>query len=144
MHGMHFDSVNPCIHTELCRLCKSFYNLMNFFHGKWAGIYIVCPTVRRCRGGCTKIIHIKYGLCEHAKGFVFYHFDHDVVDGHRPPHACCYLYKELGAGLVEFFHIFFKLFELLCIFIKPFAAQGIADGGNSWQDQTHIVLCPLQ
>ena len=53
-------------------------------------------------------------------------------------------YEDVDTCFMDFIHKLLKLFKHFRILPKPFAPEGIPQGGNAGNDQTHIVLGSLQ
>ncbi len=62
MDGVHLDAVHAGLHAEPGGFGEGFDNLMDFADGKGAGIDVVRPAVRGCRGAGADVIHIENRL----------------------------------------------------------------------------------
>ena len=67
-----------------------------------------------------------------------------VGDSPASAHAGSQLNKELCSGFMDLVHKFLQLFEHLLVFPQPCTQNGITDRCNAGNDQTNVILCPLQ
>ena len=144
MHGVDFDAVHPGVLAHLGGAGEGFHDMVNFLHREGTGHDPVRPAVGGGGGAGQDEVHIKDGLAQGTQHLVLGHLDHQVVHRHGPAEARGQLDEQLGPGLVEFIHEFLELAELARVLVQPPAAQGVPDGGNAGQDQTHVVFGPLQ
>ena len=105
--------------------------------------YSLVPAVGGSGSGRAGVLNVNDGGSELVEEVVFRQIAHPAVDSHGAAEACGELNKELGAGLVELFHVGLEFFEHAVVLPEPLAAgdtHGIANALHTGEDQADAVL----
>ena len=144
VYRMDLHAVHPGFLAQNRRFGKGFDDLLDLGDRHLGAGDLRCPAGRQRAGAGQLIVGIQNGLDQGAQHGVLVQGQHLVGNAPGPAHTRGDLHKQLGAGLVDLFHVGFQFPEHLFVLVKPPAADGVPDGGNAGDDQAHIVAGPLQ
>ena len=144
MNSMHFHAVNAGIFAELGGLGKSLNDLMDLLLGHFRADDVRGPAGRLRGGRCQLMAGIDNGLNDSPGDLILVQGANQLGDGPGAAHTGGELDEKLGTGLMDLIHKYLQFFKHLGILPQPFAPEGIPQGGNTGDDQAHVVLCSLQ
>ena len=144
MNRVHFHAVHTGILTKPGRLCEGFNDLMDLLFCHLRADDIRCPAGRLRAGRCQLMGGVDDRLDDGTGEFVLVQRADHFGNCPAAAHARRQLNEELCTGLMDFIHKHLQFLEHLRILPQPFAPEGVPQGRNAGDDQTHVVVGPLQ
>ena len=141
---MDFHAVHACIAAELRRLGKGLDDLVDLMDRHLGALNIGGPTGRLGAGRSQLMGGIEDGLHNGAGKLILMEGANQLRNGPAAAHTCRQLHEELGTRLMDLLHKDLQLVEHLGILPQPLAPEGITQGRNAGDDETHVVLGTLQ
>ena len=142
--SMDFHTVNTGIHTQLCGLGKGLDDLVDLLLGHLGYDNIRGPTGRLCTGRGQLVAGVKDGFHNCTGELILMQRANQLRDCPAAAHTSGQLDKELGTGLMNFFHEFSQILKHLGVLPQPLAPEGISQGCDAGDNQTNIIVCTLQ
>ena len=143
MDSVDLNAVDAGIAQLLRGLTERFDHFLDLGAGHGTGLEFLVPAVGGSGSGRAGVLNVNDGGSELVEEVVFRQIAHPAVDSHGAAEACGELNKELGAGLVELFHVGLEFFEHAVVLPEPLAAgdtHGIANALHTGEDQADAVL----
>ena len=143
MDSVDLNAVDAGIAQLLRGLTERFDHFLDLGAGHGTGLELLVPAVGGSGSGRAGVLNVNDGGSELVEEVVFRQIAHPAVDSHGAAEACGELNKELGAGLVELFHVGLEFFEHAVVLPEPLAAgdtHGIANALHTGEDQADAVL----
>ena len=142
--SVDFHAVDACFLAQSGGLAEGLDDFLNLLQGHLRAGNTLSPTGGEDRGAGHLVVGVQNGLCQYPQHGIFVQVYHLVGNTPGAAHTGGNLHEQLGAGGVDLLHVRLQLPEHLLVLVQPAAADGVPDGGNAGDNQSHIVLCPLQ
>ena len=144
VNSVHFHAVYTGILAQLGGFGKGLDDLVDLLHRDLGADDVGCPTGGLGAGRGQFVRGVQNGLHDGTGDLIFVQRANQLGDGPGTSHAGGQLDEQLGTGFVDLLHEFLQILEHLGVLPQPFAPEGIPQRGDAGDDQTHVVVGPLQ
>ena len=144
VNRVDLNTVNTRFLAKPCGLGKRLDDLVDLLDRHLGAFDIVRPTGGLRGRRCKLVRGVDYRLNNGSRKFVLVQRRDKLGDRPRASHTRRKLNKELSAGLVDLVHKDLQILEHLFVLPKPFAPKGVAQGGNSGDNKSNVVVCSLK
>ena len=117
---------------------------MDLLLGHLGANNVGCPAGRLLGGRRQLVTCVKNGLDKRSCDLVLVKRAYKLGDSPGASHTSGKLNEKLCTCLMDFIHKYLKLLEHLGILPEPFAPEGVAQGSDTGDNKTYVVICSLK